>query len=99
MDWLVQVEQGSLGLGALIVLLSFALYIKRTGDFKAVIFFWQKRLELTRQEFVVNRIGLGLMILGVRHVEKQRVDLVGIARMGIGDDHMHQAMRRERVFP
>ena len=65
MDWLVQVEQGSLGLGALIVLLSFALYIKRTVDFKAVIFFWQKRLELTRQEFVVNRIGLGLMILGV----------------------------------
>ena len=65
MDWLIQVEQGSLGLGALIVLLSFALYIKRTSDFKAVIFFWQKRLELTRQEFVVNRIGLGLMILGV----------------------------------
>ena len=65
MDWLVQVEQGSLGLGVLIVLLSFALYIKRTGDFKTVIFFWQKRLELTRQEFVVNRIGLGLMILGV----------------------------------
>ena len=65
MDWLVQVEQGSLGLGALIVFLSFVLFIKRTGDFKAVIFFWQKRLELTRQEFVVNRIGLGLMILGV----------------------------------
>jgi len=65
MDWLVQVEQGSLGLGALIVLLSFAFYLKRTGDYKAVIFFWQKRLELTRQEFVVNRIGLGLMILGV----------------------------------
>lgn len=65
MDWLVQVEQGSLGLGALIVLLSFAFYIKRTSDYKAVIFFWQKRLELTRQEFVVNRIGLGLMILGV----------------------------------
>lgn len=65
MDWLVQVEQGSLGLGALIVLLSFAFYIKRTGDYKAVIFFWQKRLELTRQEFLVNRIGLGLMILGV----------------------------------
>jgi len=65
MDWLVQVEQGSLGLGALIVLLSFAFYVKRTGDYKAVIFFWQKRLELTRQEFVVNRIGLGLMILGV----------------------------------
>ena len=35
----------------------------------------------------------------VRHVEHQRVDLVGIARMGIGDDHVHQPMRRQRVFP
>lgn len=65
MDWLVQLEQGALGIGALIVLASFALYIKRTGDAKAVIFFWQKRLQLIRQEFIVNRLGLGLMILGV----------------------------------
>lgn len=63
MDWLAQVEQGSLGLGALIVLLSFALYIKRTGNLKAIIFLWQKRLKLYRQEFVMNRVGLGLMIL------------------------------------
>ena len=35
----------------------------------------------------------------VRHVKKQRVDPVGIAGMGIGNDHMHHAMRRERVFP
>jgi hypothetical protein len=62
MDWLVQVEQGSLGLGALIVLLSFVLYIKRTGDLKAVILVWQKRLELTHQEFFVSWIGLGLTI-------------------------------------
>ena len=65
MDWLVQLEQGALLIGALIVLASFALYVKRTGDVKAVIFFWQKRLQLTRQEFIVNRIGLGIMILGV----------------------------------
>ena len=65
MDWLVQLEQGALVIGALIVLVSFALYINRTGDAKAVIFFWQKRLELTRQEFIINRLGLGLMILGV----------------------------------
>ncbi|NCW08289.1 MAG: hypothetical protein EBW40_00875 [Gammaproteobacteria bacterium] len=65
MDWLVQLEQGALGIGALIVLVSFALYIKRTGDAKAVISFWQKRLQLTRQEFIVNRLGLGLMVLGV----------------------------------
>ena len=65
MDWLVQLEQGALGIGVFIVVFSFVLYGKRNGDVKAVIFFWQKRLELTRQEFVVNRIGLGLMILGV----------------------------------
>jgi len=65
MDWLVQLEQGALSIGALIILVSFALFIKRTGDAKPVIFFWQKRLELTRQEFIINRLGLGLMILGV----------------------------------
>lgn len=65
MGWLVQVEQGLLGLGGFIVLLSFALHIRRTGNLRAVIFFWQKRLELTHQEFVVNRIGIGLMILGI----------------------------------
>ena len=65
MDWLVQLEQCALLIGALIVLASFALYVKRTGDVKAVIFFWQKRLQLTRQEFIVNRIGLGIMIIGV----------------------------------
>jgi hypothetical protein len=30
---------------------------------------------------------------------KQRVDLVRIARMGVGNHHMHEAMRRHRVFP
>ena len=65
MDWLVQLEQGALGIGVFIVVFSFVLYIKRTGDVKAVIFFWQKRLQLTRQEFIINRAGLGLIIAGV----------------------------------
>lgn len=65
MDWLVQLEQGALGIGVFIVIFSFVLYIKRTGDVKAVIFFWQKRVQLTRQEFMINRTGLGLMIAGV----------------------------------
>ena len=65
MDWLVQLEQGALGIGVFIVIFSFVLYIKRTGDIKAVIFFWQKRLQLTRQEFMINRTGLELMIAGV----------------------------------
>ena len=52
MDWLVQLEQGALGIGVFIVVFSFVLYIKRTGDVKAVIFFWQKRLQLTRQDLL-----------------------------------------------
>ena len=56
MDWLVQLEQGALGIGVFFVVFSFVLYIKRTGDVKAVIFFWQRSLELTRQEFIVTRV-------------------------------------------
>ena len=56
MDWLGQLEQGALGIGIFIVVFSLALYIKRTGDLKAVIFFWQRRLQLTRQEFIINRV-------------------------------------------
>ncbi len=65
MDWLVQLEHGALGIGVFIVVFSFVLYIKRTGAVKAVIFFWQKHLQLTRQEFIINRAGLGLIIAGV----------------------------------
>ena len=56
MDWLGQLEQGALSIGIFIVVFSLALYIKRTGDLKAVIFFWQRRLQLTRQEFIINRV-------------------------------------------
>lgn len=65
MDWLVHLENLALLSGLVVVLVSFAAYIRRTKDVKAVVFFWQKRLQLTPQEFIINRIGLGLMILGV----------------------------------
>ena len=35
----------------------------------------------------------------IRHVKEQGVDPVGVAGMGIGDQHMHQAMGGERIFP
>ncbi|KUP94251.1 hypothetical protein TRIHO_08640 [Tritonibacter horizontis] len=35
----------------------------------------------------------------VGHIEEQRVDLVGIAGMGVGDHHMHQPVAGHRVFP
>lgn len=65
MDWLVYLENGALLIGLGVVLISFGLYIRRTGDVKAVIFFWQKRMQLNPQEFKINRAGIALMILGV----------------------------------
>ena len=56
MDWLGQLERGALGIGGFIVVFSLVLYIKRTGYVKAVILFWQKRLQLTRQEFIINSV-------------------------------------------
>ena len=35
----------------------------------------------------------------VGHVHEQRVDLVGIARVGVGNHHMHQPVARHGVFP
>ena len=35
----------------------------------------------------------------VRHEQQQRVDRIGIAGDGVGDHHVHQAVRGERRFP
>ena len=56
MDWLGQLKGGALGISVFIVVFSLVLYIKRTGDVKAVIFFWQRSLKLSRQEFIINRV-------------------------------------------
>lgn len=56
MYWLGQLERGALGIGVFIAIFSLVLNIKRTGYVKAVIFFWQKRLQLTRQEFIINSV-------------------------------------------
>lgn len=65
MDWLVILENLLLVSGLLTVLASFALYLARTKDIKALLFFWQKRLALNPREFIVNRIGIGLMVSGI----------------------------------
>ena len=57
MDWLVQLEQGALGI---VFVFSFAFYIKRTGDKQENFEFFSGRttFELTRQEFIINRVEL-----------------------------------------
>ena len=61
MDWLVQLEQGALG----IVVFSFVLYIKRTADVKTVNFFLAKQPLIDPSRIYHQACGLGLMIVGV----------------------------------
>ncbi|MGA1206670.1 MAG: hypothetical protein EBS77_02505 [Gammaproteobacteria bacterium] len=65
MTWMIWLEQALLLIGLCIVCLSLLRYWRRTGDWKAIAFFWQKRMVLERNEFLINRVGLSLMILGV----------------------------------
>ncbi|SEI79013.1 hypothetical protein SAMN05421831_11072 [Allopseudospirillum japonicum] len=58
-------EQALIWIGLAIVILSLALYIKRTRDIKGVLVFWSARLQLTPKEFKMNRLGILLMFLGV----------------------------------
>ena len=64
MDWHVQLEQGALGIGVFIIIFSLVPCIKRTEEAKAMIFCWQKRPQLTRQEFIINRLNSGLTMVG-----------------------------------
>ncbi|MEH6576184.1 MAG: hypothetical protein V7731_03810 [Amphritea sp.] len=51
------------GLGAFLV--SLVLYVVRTKDIKSLLVFWQATIEFTKQEFIINRVGLSLMVLAV----------------------------------
>ena len=65
MTWMIWLEQALLIIGLLVVLVSFYRYSRRTGDWKAIVFFWQKRMILERSEFLINRAGISIMIVGV----------------------------------
>ena len=51
------------GLGAFVV--SLVLYVVRTKDFKSILVFWQATIEFTKQEFIINRVGLSMLVLAV----------------------------------
>jgi hypothetical protein len=65
MTWMIWLEQALLIIGLLVVLVSFHRHWRRTGDWKAIVFFWQKRMILERSEFLINRAGISIMIVGV----------------------------------
>ena len=51
--------------GFLVFAFSIVLYLKRTGNVKSVMMFWQAGMSLSHREFTINRIGIIIMFLGV----------------------------------
>lgn len=63
--YLVVAEQLLMLGGFGIFLVSLVLYVLRTKDIKSILVFWQATIEFTKQEFMINRIGLSMMVLAV----------------------------------
>ncbi|MCV6610260.1 MAG: hypothetical protein OIF55_05770 [Amphritea sp.] len=63
--YLVIAEQLLMLLGLGVFLVSLILYVLRTKDVKSILVFWQATIEFSRQEFVINRTGLSLMVVAV----------------------------------
>ncbi|MGB0732865.1 MAG: hypothetical protein ACPGPF_03840 [Pontibacterium sp.] len=63
--YLAAVEQLLFWSGLIVFFVSLAMYAGRTKDFKSILVFWQPTIEFTKNEFIVNRVGLSMMILAV----------------------------------
>ena len=63
--YLVIAEQLLMLLGLGVFLVSLVLYVLRTKDLKSILVFWQATIEFSRQEFIINRTGLSLMVVAV----------------------------------
>lgn len=63
--YLVVAEQFLMLGGFGVFLVSLVLYVLRTKDIKSILVFWQATIEFTKQEFMINRIGLSMMVLAV----------------------------------
>ncbi|WP_296057990.1 hypothetical protein [uncultured Amphritea sp.] len=58
-------EQLLMMVGLGVFLVSLILYVLRTSDFKSILVFWQATISFTKREFLINRIGLSMMLLAV----------------------------------
>jgi hypothetical protein len=54
-----------LSMGFAVLAFSIFLYLKRTSHYKAVVMFWQAEMALSHREFILNRIGLIMMFMGI----------------------------------
>lgn len=58
-------EPTLLTLGFAVFVGSIILYLKRTSDYRAVMMFWQAEMELSHREFIIGRIGIIMMVMGI----------------------------------
>ena len=58
-------EPALLIVGFLVFASSIIIYLKRTGNFKSVLMFWQAEMALTPNEFIIQRVGIVIMIMGI----------------------------------
>ncbi|BBB27920.1 hypothetical protein [Amphritea japonica] len=63
--YLVVAEQLLMMVGLGVFVVSLILYVLRTQDLKSVLVFWQATISFTKREFMINRIGLSMMLLAV----------------------------------
>ncbi|WP_339860461.1 hypothetical protein [Paremcibacter congregatus] len=58
-------EHGLVILGVLFMVVSLIKYYRRTQDKGLLKKIWFKKLDLTKVEYLLNRIGLYILILGI----------------------------------
>ncbi|WP_299200360.1 hypothetical protein [uncultured Amphritea sp.] len=58
-------EQLIMMVGLGVFLASLILYVVRTSDLKSILVFWQATITFTKREFLINRIGLSMMLVAV----------------------------------
>ncbi|MBU2967719.1 hypothetical protein Q4508_00145 [Amphritea sp. 2_MG-2023] len=62
---LAVLEQLLMMVGFGVFLVSLILYVLRTSDVKSILVFWQATINFTKREFMINRVGLSMMLLAV----------------------------------
>ena len=63
--YLEVLEPALLIVGLVMYLVSLGMFIKRTGDVRAVLMFWEARMHMNQKEFITNRLGLTIMFMGI----------------------------------
>ncbi len=59
------VETTLLVLGVLVFLTAILSFVKRTGNIRAVLRFWEASMVLTKREFYISRTGISIMVISL----------------------------------